>query len=135
MEETIILHLINEAKEISKQAYAPYSQFLVGCAILLNDGKIVTGVNIENASFSVTLCAERTAMAQVITQGFVSEIKALAVVTKSSPPGFPCGICRQFLGEFLAPNVPIIAANFTLAYEITTMAEILPKAFNKHSLV
>lgn len=134
MEETDILHLINEAKEISKRAYAPYSQFFVGCAILLNDGKIVTGVNIENASYSVTLCAERAAMAQIITHGLLLEIKALAVATKSA--GFPCGTCRQFLGEFLKPNIPIFAANFSSsAYEVTTISELLPNAFNKHSLV
>jgi len=135
MEEKIILSLINEAKDITKHAYAPYSQYLVGCAILLADGTTIKGVNIENASYSVTLCAERSAMAQVITQGLGGEIRALAIVTKSSPPGFPCGTCRQFLAEFIKDDTPIIAANFSLTYQVTTISELLPSAFNRHSLI
>ncbi len=126
--------LVLQADKARANCYAPYSQFRVGCAILLADGSIVTGVNIENSSYPVSLCAERSAMASVISAGRQAHIKALAVVTKSSPPGSPCGMCRQFLSEFLAAETPIILANENGEKRVTTMAELLPFAFNKADL-
>src|SRR5580704_16803239 len=108
MDEKIVMSLLKRASDIRKNAYAPYSKFMVGCAILLEDGRVVEGVNIENASFSLCLCADRAAMAPIVTAKEHKTIKAIAVVTSASPPGSPCGPCRQFLGEFLGPEVPIV---------------------------
>lgn len=135
MEEKIIRDLLKHAREVSERAYAPYSRFHVGCAILLADDRVIVGINIENAAYSVTLCAERSAMAQVISLGLQDQIKALAVVTRSSPPGSPCGMCRQFLLEFLKKDTPIILGNFSDSWSITTMQELLPRAFDKSDLL
>ena len=97
MEEHQNLQLLEKAKKVSQRAYAPYSQFKVGCAIFLHDGRIIEGVNVENASFPVTISAQRVAMAQVVSLGLQEEIAAIAVATKSSPLGFPCGMCRAIL--------------------------------------
>ena len=134
MNNAIKNDLIVRAEQVRANCYVPYSQFRVGCAILLADGSIVTGVNIENASYPVTLCAERAAMASVISAGLQAHIKAVAVVTKASPPGSPCGMCRQFLSEFLAPDTPIILANENGEQKLTTILELLPLAFKKDDL-
>lgn len=126
--------LLKRAGDIVAHAYAPYSQFRVGCAVLLDDGEVVLGVNIENASYPVTLCAERAALASVITHGWQHKIKALAVVTSASPPGSPCGMCRQFLGEFLSPDTPIILGNTVGESVVMNMNMLLPYAFNKAAL-
>lgn len=134
MNEIVEKKMLQEAIEVSKRAHAPYSKYLVGCAILINDGQIVVGTNIENASYPVALCAERAAMAQVISRGFINKIEIVTVVTSSSPPGAPCGMCRQFLSEFLADDTPIILANHKGEITRVTMAELLPLAFNKNAL-
>lgn len=126
--------LLNRAQEIAKRAYAPYSLFHVGCAVLLDDGRIIEGVNIENASYPVTLCAERSAMAQVVTAGLQHAIKALAVVTTATPPGSPCGMCRQFLSEFLPEDTPILLGNTQGDCIETTMGDLLPMPFLKRDL-
>ncbi len=115
-------------------AYAPYSRFKVGCAILLKDGHIVEGVNVENASFPVAICAERVALAQVVTRGLAHLIAAVAVVTASIPPSFPCGMCRQFLQEILAEDTPIIVGGHGGQWLKTNITELLPFSFNKSSL-
>ena len=134
MDRKLLEELLGAAYEARKNSYSPYSNFAVGCAILLNDGHIVKGVNIENAAYGVVLCAERAAMATVISDGQQNNIKALAVATDASPPGSPCGMCRQFLSEFLSPTVPIIYGNGKKQSEVTTIDQLLPFAFNKKSL-
>jgi cytidine deaminase len=126
--------LVEEAQKIRKNSYSPYSEYRVGCAILLEDGRIISGVNIENASYPVSLCAERAAMAQVVSLGLQDQIKALAVVTKSSPPGSPCGMCRQFLAEFLEASTIIYLGNEKNELIKSTMGELLPMAFKKTAL-
>jgi cytidine deaminase len=128
-------HLIAKAQEASLNAYAPYSNFQVGCAILLDDGSIFKGANIENVSYSVTLCAERVALSAVVSQKKTNNIQALIVVTNTNPPSSPCGACRQFMSEFLDPNVSIILSNNAKEIILTTMGELLPLAFNKRALV
>jgi cytidine deaminase len=135
MDKKLIKLLLDNASLASKQAYAPYSRYSVGCAILLEDNSIITGVNIENASYSVTLCAERAAMATVVSAGLQHLIKAVAVVTSSSPPGAPCGVCRQFLSEFLKGNIPILLGNMLSDFKILTMDDLLPLAFSKADLI
>lgn len=134
MDSLAIENLVAKAASARKHCYAPYSKFLVGAAILLEDGQIITGVNIENASYPVSLCAERSAMATAISQGLGNEIEALAIINSSPILISPCGMCRQFLSEFLSASTPIILANDQGLRDLTDMAELLPKAFVKDSL-
>jgi len=134
MDTNLLKSLLVTAYEARKYSYSPYSNFRVGCAVLLKDGRIITGVNIENAAYGVVLCAERAALATVISQGQQNNIQALAVATDASPPGSPCGMCRQFLSEFFTPDIPIIFGNAQGQSEITSIDKLLPFAFNKKSL-
>ncbi|MBO8141429.1 MAG: cytidine deaminase [Firmicutes bacterium] len=119
--------LIKAARQARKQAYAPYSRFPVGAAILTKGGRIVTGCNIENASYPVTLCAERVALGAAVASG-EREFLAIAVVADTDEPVTPCGMCRQSLAEF-APDLVVILANGKGQRRITTLAELLPGGF------
>lgn len=101
--------LIRAARAAREHAYAPYSGYKVGAALLGKSGKIYTGCNVENASYGATICAERSAAVKAISEGETA-FDALAVVTESDPPGSPCGICRQFLAEF-GTDFKLILAN------------------------
>lgn len=92
--------LIGKAKEYMENAYAPYSRFKVGAAILADDGRIFGGCNIENSSYGAAICAERTAAVKAVSEG-AGHFKAIAIVCSSGEFAFPCGICRQFVGEFM----------------------------------
>lgn len=124
--------LIQIAIEARKKAYVPYSHYPVGAALLTKSGKIYTGANIENAAFSVTICAERTAIFKAVSEG-ERDLQAIAVVTKNG--GTPCGSCRQVMAEF-NPNMKIYIANENgeLVQE-TILKEILPGYFGPESLV
>jgi len=124
--------LIQIAIEARKKAYVPYSHYPVGAALLTKSGKIYTGANIENAAFSVTICAERTAIFKAVSEG-ERDLQAIAVVTKNG--GTPCGSCRQVMAEF-NPNMKIYIANEKgeLVQE-TILKEILPGYFGPESLV
>jgi len=99
----LLQRLFEEAREVATRAYAPYSNFHVGAALLTKEGRIITGCNVENSSFGVTICAERTAATRAVASG-LREWTAIAIV---SPTGVsPCGACRQFLAEF-APHLPV----------------------------
>lgn len=97
--------LINQAKRAMNNAYAPYSKFRVGAAILTTSGKIYTGCNIENASFGLTVCAERVALSKAISEGDAN-FKSIGIVAEENP-AYPCGACRQVLFEF-APDIEVI---------------------------
>jgi len=125
--------LIIEAIKAKETAYAPYSNFKVGSAILTSDGKVYTGCNIENASFGATNCAERTAIFKAVSEGHKA-IEAIAVVGDLNNYTFPCGICRQVINEFAAENIKIIVAKNENEYLVKTMEEILPGAFSKGDL-
>ena len=126
--------LVDEAFIASENAYAPYSSFKVGASLLLTDGTIIHGTNIENAAYGSTMCAERNAVFQAYCQGYrKSDIEALAIVGDCSPLISPCGACRQVLMELLPQDCPVILANRE-SYEITTMKELLPRAFIGESL-
>ncbi|MBQ7775069.1 MAG: cytidine deaminase [Lachnospiraceae bacterium] len=129
--------LIEKAIEAAKLAYAPYSKYHVGAALLTVDEKIFTGCNIENASFGATNCAERTAFFKAVSEGQKS-FKAIAIVggpadgeTKSqfSEYAFPCGICRQVMQEFCEEDFVILVAKSTEDYQKFTLSELLPHAF------
>ena len=100
--------LFAEARKAADFAYIPYSKFRVGAALLTDDGNIITGCNVENRSFGLTICAERTAVTKAVSQGYRS-FKALAVSTPDSVvPVGPCGACRQVLSEFMPLSAPVI---------------------------
>jgi cytidine deaminase len=124
--------LIQIALEARKNAYVPYSHYPVGAALLTESGKIFIGTNIENAAFSVTICAERTAIFKAVSEG-ERDLQAIAVVTKNG--GTPCGSCRQVMAEF-NPNMKIyIADEHGKLIQETVLKEILPGYFGPESLV
>ena len=119
--------LLAEAKRVRDFAYCPYSKFAVGAAVLGASGEIYGGCNVENAAYSVTNCAERTAIYNAVSAG-EEDILALAVVTESSPPATPCGACRQVVAEFRIPR--ILIANLAGEVKEMTLSELLPDAFS-----
>lgn len=127
LSESFIHQLIGAAQEGREQSYSPYSHFSVGAAVLCEDGTIIKGCNIENASYGLTNCAERTAIFKAISEG-KKRIQAMAIVADTEGPCAPCGACRQVIGEF---NIPlIIMANMKGDYRIVTVEELLPFAFH-----
>ena len=119
--------LYRQAVEMIPLAYAPFSKFKVGAALLGKDGKVYTGVNVENSSFGGTICAERTAFVKAISEGCM-EFEAIAVVS-SDGEAWPCGICRQFMKEFCEDDFKIITGNDEDSLLVYTMEEILPEGF------
>ncbi|HEY0781185.1 MAG TPA: cytidine deaminase [Thermoanaerobaculia bacterium] len=119
--------LIAAATAARARAYAPYSAFAVGAALLLEDGSIQAAANSENALPALSLCAERGAMAQATSLG-LRRPQALVVVTDTTPPAYPCGVCRQTLAEF-AEDLPILVCNLAGEREETTLAALLPHRF------
>lgn len=118
--------LFKIAKEMMDHAYAPFSGYHVGAALLGTDGKVYTGVNVENSSYGGTICAERTACVKAVSEGCTS-FTAIAIATKDGD-GFPCGICRQFLYEF-APDLVIILGEDEDHLKTYTLRELLPEGF------
>jgi cytidine deaminase len=118
--------LFLEARKIAMSAYAPYSKFHVGAALLCKDGTIVKGVNVENRSFGLTICAERNAITAAITMGHL-EFDALAISTPdSTQPVGPCGACRQVIGEFMTADTPVCFGGSGSERINTTVGELLP---------
>jgi len=124
--------LVKEAKKARQKAYAPYSRFKVGAALLLDDGSIIRGCNVENASYGLCICAERVAISTAVLQGLMGFV-AMAVVTDVPKPASPCGACRQFMSEF-SPSLPLILANENGDQIQTNLAEIFPHQFSKEQL-
>lgn len=125
--------LIEEAKTARKTAYVPYSKFPVGAALLTEDGQVFHGCNIENSSYSMTNCAERTAFFKAVSEG-VKSFKALAVVGDTEGPVSPCGACRQVIAEFCKRDMPVYLTNLKGDVQMTTVEELLPGAFSKEDL-
>ena len=123
--------LIARAAEFRRHAYAPYSSFAVGAALLARSGRVYGGVNVENASYPVGICAERAAIAAAVTAG-EREFEALAVIADSPAPCAPCGMCRQMLMEF--PIERIILANTAGDLRVLEPEELLPLAFGAAAL-
>ena len=117
--------LISAARDARRHAYAPYSQFAVGAALLTRSGKIFVGCNVENVSLGLTICAERAAIGCAIASG-QSDFVAIAVVTDSASPALPCGACRQVLSEF-SPTMKIIAATLSGDVQEFSLQELLPR--------
>lgn len=119
--------LYRRAVEMTPLAYAPFSKFKVGAALLGKDGKVYTGVNVENSSFGGTICAERTAFTKAISEGCM-EFEAIAVVSGEGA-AWPCGICRQFMREFCEDDFKIITGDDEDSLQVYTMEEMLPEGF------
>lgn len=124
--------LLAAATRARERAYAPYSGFAVGAALLGESGQIYSGCNVENASYGATLCAERTALGAAIVAG-EKRFLAIAVIAEGSAPCAPCGICRQVLSEF-GDDMEVIMANLAGAVEIRTVGQLLPSAFGPGAL-
>ena len=121
------------AAELARQrAYAPYSKFQVGVAVLCTDGTVVSGCNVENASYGLTVCAERNALAQVVLQAKTPG--AVAIVVDSKQPTPPCGMCRQVIAELATPDIEIRSRTLSGAEARYTLAELLPHTFTRDFL-
>lgn len=121
-------NLVRLANDIKKNAYAPYSNFHVGAAVIGNSGKVYTGVNVENSSYGATICAERVAVCKAISEGEKS-IEAIAISSDSEDYTFPCGICRQVIAEFAGKNLVILCSNNKGEYKVFSLEDFLPNSF------
>jgi cytidine deaminase len=124
--------LIDLANEARRRAYAPYSNYPVGAALRTKSGKVFTGVNVENAAYPTTMCAERTAVFSAVTSG-EREFEVIAVATENG--GSPCGSCRQVLAEFGLDTLVLIADGEGKLVQETTVKDLLPGAFTPEHLV
>jgi cytidine deaminase len=123
--------LIGLAREVKENAHAPYSGFRVGAALLARDGRVFTGVNVENASVGLSVCAERNAIARAVADG-VTDFERLAIVTdETEAPTMPCGVCRQVIWEF-AHDLPIIVESRPGERVDTSITELFPRPFTSY---
>ena len=133
--KTEIDKLYEEACKVRLKSYSPYSKFKVGAAVLLKDGNIITGTNVENASYGLASCAERNALFSAISLGYKKQdIKALLVVADTDAPCSPCGACRQVISELLDDNADIILTNLKNDIKELKVKELLPFSFSKEDL-
>lgn len=124
--------LIKEAQIARTRAYIPYSKFGVGAAVLLKDGTIIHGANIENVSYGLTNCAERSALFSLYSKGYQKEdIVAMAVTAHTKDPISPCGACRQVMRELMDEKTPIYLSNLEGKVKIVTIKDLLPYSFNE----
>lgn len=121
-------NLVSLALEASKNAYVPYSHFPIGVALKTKDGQIFTGCNIENASFGLTNCGERTAIFKAVSQGY-KEFSEIAIYGETNEPVSPCGACRQVMAEFFEPSAKVILIAKDLTTKETTVGDLLPYSF------
>ncbi|HEX3273792.1 MAG TPA: cytidine deaminase [Gemmatimonadales bacterium] len=123
--------LVEAARAVQQEAYAPYSRFRVGCAIEAEDGRVFIGCNVENASYGLTICAERAAVCAAVASG-ARRLRRAVVATDADPPAAPCGACRQVLSEFGRDLIVTgVGSGGTVHW---TMAELLPSAFGPEQL-
>jgi cytidine deaminase len=125
--------LIKAAHEARNNAHAPYSHYKVGAAVLASDGRVFVGANVENASYGLALCAERSAVAAAVVAG-ARRLLACAVVTATAPPASPCGMCRQTLAEFGSDDLRVILENDGGTREEVSLGTLLPRAFRGDAL-
>lgn len=133
MKEEIKEKMFKKALAAQKNAYVPYSEFPLGAAVLTEDGSIYTGVNIENASFSLTNCAERSAIFTAVSQG-KKKIEALLIVSSTDQPVTPCGACRQVIKEFAAGDIEVVMVTESGKELTMTSKELLPGAFSDKAM-
>lgn len=119
--------LVAAATTVREHAWAPFSRFQVGAALLASDGSVYVGCNVENRTFGLTICAERSAVVRAVAEGH-RDFVAIAVVTDAAPPAPPCGMCRETLVEF-ARNLEILSANLDGERKLYRLSEIFPEPF------
>ena len=128
--ETALLSLLDRARQAALHAYAPYSGFRVGAALRLAGGEIVTGANVENVSYGLTICAERAALVRAVSQfGPAIRVQAVAVANLNSTACPPCGACRQMLAEFTQPEAQAIFPDAEGGEQTVSFRELLPLPF------
>jgi cytidine deaminase len=125
--------LVDAARESLGRAYAPYSKFPVAAAVADDDGRVFTGVNVENASYGLTMCAERVAIFTAVAAG-AKKLRALALTSKSGGALMPCGACRQVMAELFDASAPVYSDTGKERYRTTTLRDLLPKAFGPDDL-
>ncbi|MGA4719365.1 cytidine deaminase [Fictibacillus nanhaiensis] len=125
--------LMEQAKIAREKAYVPYSKFQVGAALLTAEGKVYNGANIENAAYSLTCCAERTALFKAYTEGD-TKFSAIAVVADTKRPVPPCGACRQVISELCPPEMPVYLTNLKGDVQEILVKDLLPGAFSPEDL-
>lgn len=119
--------LLNQAKEVANNAYAPFSNFRVGACVLAESGKYYCGCNVENSSYGLTVCAERNAIASAVASG-EKKIKAISVFSPDREMCFPCGACRQVIFEFQDKEIDIVT-QYKDGYKVTTINKLMPEGF------
>lgn len=130
LDDTMLARLRAEARQAAELAYAPYSKFFVGAALLFDDGQIVTGCNVENVSYGLTSCAERNALFRAISErGAHHKIAAIAVTNRNGAPSPPCGACRQVMSEFVTPDA-VVTFPGEGGPETIAFADIFPWTFH-----
>jgi cytidine deaminase len=127
------LELIQEANKAREFAYVPYSNFKVGAALLAKDGQVFHGCNIENAAYSMTNCAERTALFKAYSEG-VTQFESLVVVADTEGPVSPCGACRQVISELCDPEMEVVLTNLRGDVQKIQVRDLLPGAFSPKDL-
>lgn len=125
--------LLSAARKMRKRAYAPYSQYTVGAALLGRSGRLYLGCNVENASYGLCICAERNAVTTAVAEG-ERDFVAIAISAAGPAPVPPCGMCRQTLAEFMAPEAVVLLENGAGKSARYTVGELLPHAFTKRFL-
>ena len=125
-------HLIGEAKQARENAHAPFSNFRVGAALRAASGRVFGGCNVENATYGLTVCAERVAIFKAMSEG-ERNFEAIAVVTDTESLTPPCGACRQLIWEFCG-DVPVVLSNLKGKVEVVLMRDLFPKPFDSSSL-
>lgn len=127
--------ILDKAFEVMEKAYAPYSKYHVGACVKTKDGKYHVGANIENASYGLTNCAERSALFHVYSLGYrQDDIESMALVTRGNTLGSPCGACRQVMVELLNKTTPVVIANTSSQAMVTNIVELLPFSFTSDDL-
>ena len=128
LDQQTLEKLLERAKQVREHAYAPYSNYRVGAALLCEGGEIFAGCNVENASLGLTICAERNAVAMAVAHGH-RQFLAMVIVTDDEKPATPCGACRQVMGQFAA-NLTVVVANLTGKIMRYQLADLIPYPFN-----
>jgi cytidine deaminase len=127
--------LYQEVTKVALNAYVPYSKFHVGAALLMADGTIISGANIENASYGLTNCAERSALFTAYSRGYQKQdIKGMMIIGPTKGPVSPCGACRQVMSELIDENVEVVLTNYTHQDFLVKVKDLLPFGFAKENL-
>lgn len=127
--------LVEKAAKVMENTYSPYSKFPVGAAILMTDGTVFVGTNVENASYGATICAERSAIVSAVAKGYKpGDFEKIAVISKMHNITPPCAVCRQVLVEFFKPNAEVLMANYNQEYTVATVSELVPYSFTEEEL-